>query len=81
MADWRIITGDCIAEMDGLAPGSARLVFADPPYNIGVDYGAHHNDRMAPEAYLAWCRRWLDAAARVLTPDGSLCLLINWESA
>jgi site-specific DNA-methyltransferase (adenine-specific) len=81
MADWRIITGDCVATMDRMEPGSARLAFADPPYNIGVDYGDHHDDRMAPAEYLAWCRCWIAAAVRLLTPDGSMWLLCNHENS
>jgi site-specific DNA-methyltransferase (adenine-specific) len=76
---WEIITGDCIDVMGGKEPGSARLVFADPPYNIGIDYGEHHDDRMEPADYLAWCERWIRAAARLLAPDGSLWLLVNHE--
>ena len=36
---WEIRCGDCIKELDRLDAGSVRLIFADPPYNIGVDYG------------------------------------------
>jgi hypothetical protein len=31
--DREIITGDCVAEMGRMEPGSARLVFADPSYS------------------------------------------------
>ena len=79
MADWRIIWGECVAVMGEMEAGLARLVFADPPYNIGVDYGDHHDDRMEPADYLDWCERWIRAAARLLTPDGSLWVLVNWE--
>jgi site-specific DNA-methyltransferase (adenine-specific) len=44
-----------------------------------VDYGDHHNDRMKPAEYLAWSERWIRAAVRLLSPDGSLWLLINHE--
>lgn len=79
--DWRIITGDCLEVIPTLEAGSVRLVFADPPYNQGVDYGPHHDDEMAPEAYLVWCEAWLKAAVRLLTPDGSLWLLVSHEWA
>jgi hypothetical protein len=36
---WRIIHGDCISEMARLLVGCVRLLFADPPYNLGIDYG------------------------------------------
>jgi site-specific DNA-methyltransferase (adenine-specific) len=76
---WSIITADCIKAMATMKPGSARLVFADPPYNIGVDYGDGFDDRRSPAEYLAWSRRWIEAAARLLTGDGSLWLLVNHE--
>jgi DNA modification methylase len=74
---WSIITGDCIDVMTRMDPGSARLIFADPPYNIGVDYGDGFDDRyqcsfypgphkfdgpMQAEAF-AWFERWLKAPA------------------
>jgi DNA modification methylase len=92
-ASWEIIVGDCIEVMQGewddetdtekgpVASGSARLIFADPPYNIGVEYGDHHDDCMPEDAYLEWCWQWIDAASDVLTPDGSFWLLVNHEWA
>jgi hypothetical protein len=65
--------------MNRMEPASARLVFADPPYNIGKDYGGGFNDRRSPAEYLAWSRRWIGAAAGLLTPDGSLWLVVNRE--
>ena len=76
---WSIVAGDCIDAMAHMQPASARLAFADPPYNIGVDYGDGFDDRRSPAEYLAWSRRWLEAAARLLTLDGSLWLLVNHE--
>jgi site-specific DNA-methyltransferase (adenine-specific) len=79
MPDREIIVGDCLDVMPRLEPGCARMVFADPPYNIGIDYGDHHDDRMEPADYLAWSDRWIRAAVRLLSPDGSMWLLINHE--
>ena len=78
---WKIIPGDCLEVMATLRAGSVRLIFADPPYNQGVDYGPHHDDEMTPAAYLAWCQSWFNAAVRLLTPDGSLWLLVSHEWA
>ena len=78
----RIIEGDCIVALSEMPPQSARLVVADPPYNIGVDYGAGAEaDRRPPAEYLAWCEEWLTGCRRVLTADGSLWLIINDEWA
>jgi site-specific DNA-methyltransferase (adenine-specific) len=76
-----IITGDCVEELARLAAGSVRLLFADPPYNIGKNYGPYHNDKMPPAEYLAWCERWIGAAVQTLAPDGSLWLLCSEEYA
>lgn len=79
---WRIITGDCLAAMQELEPGIAKLVFADPPYNIGIDYGGgSHADRLPDGKYLEWCQTWLDACVRLLTDDGSLWVMINDDYA
>jgi hypothetical protein len=77
--DWKIVTGDRVAGMGRIEPGTARLVLADPPCNIGVDYGDGFDGRRSPAEYLAWSRRWIEAAARLPTPDGSPWLLVNHE--
>ena len=79
---WRIIVGDCIEVMRKLKPGTVRLIFADPPFNIGIDYGRGvKEDRLPDEKYLAWCKKWMDACTRLLTDDGSLWVMINDEYA
>jgi DNA modification methylase len=76
---WTIIAGDCFEAMGRMEAGSARLVFADPPYDIGVAYGDGFDDRRSPADYLEWSRRWIEDATRLLTPDGSMWLLVNHE--
>lgn len=77
-AEWSVIHGDCLDVLPTIGPGTARLVFADPPYNCGVDYGDGEDaDRLPPADYLDWCARWMAAAGRLLTPDGSLWVLTD----
>jgi DNA modification methylase/ParB-like chromosome segregation protein Spo0J len=78
---WEVVTGDAVAVLGRPGGEPARLIFADPPYNIGFDYGEGHDDALPADQYLKWCRRWADACARRLTPDGSLWVLINDEWA
>jgi site-specific DNA-methyltransferase (adenine-specific) len=61
-------------------PG-ADLIFADPPYNIGFEYDGHYEDRKPDEEYLGWTYDWIDAAADLLKPSGSLYILIGDEYA
>jgi len=76
---WSIVNGDCVSHLQGLPERSARLVFADPPYNIGVNYGDHYLDDRSENEFLCWCTEWMNAAASVLTDDGSLWVLVNHE--
>lgn len=79
---WDVIHGDCVPTLAGLEAGSVRLVFADPPYNIGVDYGQGRDaDLLEQEEYIDWCQSWIDAAARLLTDDGSMWIMIGDEYA
>lgn len=80
--DFRIIAGDCLEELAKLDAGSAGLCFADPPYNVGIDYGdGEAADRLPDDAYLAWCRSWFDQVRRVLAGDGAFWLLCGYEYA
>lgn len=79
---WEVRTGDCIEELQTVEAGSVRLVFADPPYNIGIDYGEGTKaDRLPDEQYLEWVRDWVRFCKQSLTPDGSLWVLIGDEYA
>jgi site-specific DNA-methyltransferase (adenine-specific) len=79
---WEICCRDCLEGMHGLQASSVRLAFADPPYNIGVDYGeGHQADQLPADEYLAWCGLWMDEVYRLLAPDGSFWVLINDEWA
>jgi len=59
----------------------ARLIFTDPPYNIGIEYGDHHNDSLPHDEFIDWCLDWTGLCANSLTDDGSLWLMINNEYA
>jgi len=73
-----IHTGDCVAVLAALPAESVDLVVADPPYNIGIDYG---NGAMADRRsdYWEWCRRWVSLCHRALRPHGSLWIISGQE--
>ena len=72
---------DCLDVLPAIADGVVHTVFADPPFNLGKDYGPHLRDGRTEEAYLEWCRSWLVECVRVLRPGGSLFLynLPRWN--
>ncbi len=81
---WSILNVDV---MDGLESvrdehGPARLIFTDPPYNIGIDYGEGGDaDRLTDSAYMKWVRNWFALCWDCLTDDGSLWVMIGDEYA
>src|SRR5665213_992446 len=89
----QIIVGDSIDAMARLPAGSVDLVFADPPYNLQlngelrrpnhsrVDGVDEEWDRFASfAAYDAFTRGWLEAARRVLKPDGGLWVIGSYHN-
>lgn len=78
--DTAIRQGDCIELMREMPAGSIDLAFADPPFNIGYDYDAYH-DEQTDDDYLDWSRMWMEEVHRLLTPTGTFWLAIGDEYA
>src|SRR5438874_2162229 len=76
-----LFQGDCLDVIADVADASVDLVFADPPFNLGKDYGQAVNDHLADEVYLDWCGRWIAECVRVLKPGGAFYLynLPRWN--
>lgn len=66
-----IVCGDVLDVLRGLTPESAQIVLADPPYNIGKDFG-NDSDRQKLQDYLTWCDAWIAESLRVLKPNGTM---------
>jgi site-specific DNA-methyltransferase (adenine-specific) len=64
-----IWVGDAIAWLRSLEAASVDLVFADPPYNIKK---AEWDTFESQTAYVEWSLRWIEQAARILKPTGTL---------
>ena len=102
----RILQGDCLDVLPTLPEASARLVYADPPFNtgktqrgdrvrvtadedgdrVGFQGKRYHTEREAGatygdahDDYLGFLMPRLEAAARCLTPDGSLFVHLDWR--
>lgn len=69
-----LLKGDCLTILPGITGNCIDTVFADPPFNIGKEYGESVNDRRADHEYLEWCQVWIDECIRVLKPGGSFFL-------
>lgn len=66
---------DCVEGLLNLPEASIDLIFADPPYNLGVKYGQINKDDKLTEKYFAWCSQWFIGSYRALKPGGSLYVM------
>ena len=64
-----IWVGDAIIWLRSLETESVDMIFADPPYNIKK---AEWDTFESQEQYVEWSLKWIQEAARVLKPTGSL---------
>lgn len=79
---WDVVNSDCIEGLSRIGDGMADLVIADPPYNIGIDYGdGRRRDKLSDEEYIAWTRAWIAECARVLADEGSMVVICGQEYA
>lgn len=72
---------DCMRLLPHIRNEAIDTVFADPPFNLGKEYGKSTDDSLSDESYLDWCKQWLSECLRVLKPGGSLFLynLPKWN--
>lgn len=77
----KFTTGNCVTGMGGLADGSVHLAFADPPFNIGYDYGGEYDDSRPATEYAVWINTCMLEIHRVLVPTGTFWLSIGDEWA
>jgi len=69
--DQKVIQGDALSILPSLASETAQIILADPPYNIGKDFG-NDSDKQPMDEYLSWCERWIKECIRILKPNGTM---------
>ena len=76
MSDIEIICGDTVKELRTIRSDSVNLIIADPPYNLGKDYGNNH-DLKGFDEYLEFTKNWLIEAKRILREDGTIYVFMG----
>ena len=66
-----IVMMDCIEGMKELPDNSIHTIVADPPYNIGKDFG-NNSDKQDMDQYLIWSQEWINEGYRTLVDGGSM---------
>ena len=67
----RVVNDDLMNVVKGLGAETAQIVIADPPYNIGKDFG-NKSDKQPMGEYLKWCDEWIKECLRILRKDGTM---------
>jgi len=68
--------GDAVDLLKEIESSSIDVVIADPPYNLGKNYGNNH-DLKGFDEYLDFTKSWLSEAKRVLKPEGTIYVFMG----
>jgi site-specific DNA-methyltransferase (adenine-specific) len=78
MTNQQIILGDAIEKLKDFSNDSFDLIIADPPYNLGKDYGNNHDIKGFDE-YLSFSRQWTKECVRILKSTGTLYVFMGFR--
>lgn len=67
-----ILLGDSLKILKSFNDKSVNLIFADPPYNIGKNFGNNKDKWETKDSYISWCKEWITECMRILTDDGTM---------
>jgi modification methylase len=89
----QIIQSDCVSAMNALPAGSVDMIFADPPYNLQLGGDLFRPEGSRVDAvddawdkfrsfadYDEFTRAWLQAARRLLKPNGTLWVIGSYHN-
>ena len=68
----KIHCGDCLEVMREMPDGCVDFCIADPPFNVGLNYGADFNDKKTEGEYWEWLRIRVQEIYRVLKENSRL---------
>ncbi|MCP4166060.1 MAG: site-specific DNA-methyltransferase [Chloroflexi bacterium] len=68
--------GDALTMLKEIEESSVDLIIADPPYNLGKNYGNNHDIRGFDE-YIEFTREWISEVPRVLKPTGTIYVFMG----
>jgi site-specific DNA-methyltransferase (adenine-specific) len=72
----QIIQADSINYLKNIPTDSVDLIIADPPYNLGKNYG-NNNDQKTHDEYIDFSKRWINEAHRILKNTGSIYIFMG----
>lgn len=76
--DDNVLNIDALDGIKQLPNDSLDLVIADPPYNLGKDYG-NDSDKKQTAEFLGWTKTWLLLVLPKMKRTGSLYIFATWR--
>jgi site-specific DNA-methyltransferase (adenine-specific) len=76
MANIDLRCGNALELFKRIEESSVDVVIADPPYNLGKNYGNNHDLKEFDE-YIDFTKSWLSEAKRVLKPTGTIYVFMG----
>lgn len=77
--DSMVLLGDSLEILKDFQSESIDLIFADPPYGIGKDFGNSKDIWENGKYYLEWCKIWIDECMRILKPNGTMYFMSSTQ--
>lgn len=74
----RVFNEDMLKGINKIPNNFLDLVVADPPYCLGKDYG-NGSDKLEPNDYLEWSKKWIDAVIPKIKDNGSFYIFLTWQ--
>ena len=62
---------DVLKGLQNIDNDNCQIIIADPPYNIGKDFGNNQDKREFGD-YLIWCDDWINECIKKLKPNGTM---------
>lgn len=75
-----IANEDSLKILENIEDKSIDLIFADPPYNLGKDFGNDSDSWKCRKEYLQWCYKWIDECFRVLKDNGTFYIMNSTQN-
>lgn len=74
-----VINGDALDVLKAIESNSIDLIFADPPYGIGKDFGNSSDFFNNSGEYFNWCKLWIDECMRILSKKGVMYFMSSTQ--
>jgi site-specific DNA-methyltransferase (adenine-specific) len=74
-----VVLGDSLSVLKKINSGSIDLIFADPPYGIGKNFGVIKDSFPDINEYLEWCKIWINECMRVLKYNGTMYFMSSTQ--